>query len=94
MVPLCMKPYVDNNNVVHDKVVPLFLRKNQPNININTVPLFLRKSQPNVNVNTIPLFLRKPGKPEEVIPNIKLNQNQSPLILANVAFNAGVAHDK
>ncbi|CAF4505491.1 unnamed protein product, partial [Rotaria magnacalcarata] len=89
-----MKPYVDNNNVVHDKVVPLFLRKNQPSININTVPLFLRKSQHNINVNTIPLFLRKPGKPEQVIPSVNINRNQSPLILANVAFNAGVNHDK
>ncbi|CAF3645527.1 unnamed protein product, partial [Rotaria socialis] len=94
VVPLCMKPYVDNNNVVHDKIVPLFLRKNQPSINVNTVPLFLRQSQPDVNVNTIPLFLRKPGKPEQVIPSVNINRNQSPLILANVAFNAGVTHDK
>ncbi|CAF4355080.1 unnamed protein product, partial [Rotaria magnacalcarata] len=94
VIPLCMKPYVDNNNVVHDKVVPLFLRKNQLNVNINTVPLFLKKSQPNVNINTVPLFLRKPGKPEGVIPIVKVDKNQSPLILANVAFNAGVTHNK
>ncbi|CAF2155618.1 unnamed protein product, partial [Rotaria magnacalcarata] len=90
VVPLCLKPYVDNNNVVHKKIVPMFLRKVEHNANINTVPLFLRgadKSNSLVNNKIIPLFLREPGKPGKVINTVNMQSNEIPLTLANVAFN-------